>query len=147
MTLKNLSEKATMKLLTSSNCEQQIVITKNVCFLGKKWADDKKEEKVWPKKLLITDMKKNIVCYGASIVQFCCIYFWRKKMFDKKKDNNGKLFSHFDLFLKVAYQKQIWLNPTFLLWLLLTNVYSHILAKQKKWIVLLLITMSRKKNL
>ena len=38
-----------------------------------------------------------------------------KKMFDKKKDN-GKLFSHFDLFLKVAYQKQkIWLNPTFLL--------------------------------
>lgn len=131
MTLKNLSEKATMKLLTSSNCEQQIVITKNVCFLGKKWADDKKEEKVWPKKLLITDMKKNIVCYGASIVQFCCIYFWRKKNVWQKKDK-GKLFPTLISFWKWHIKTKIWLNPTFLLWLLLTNVYSHILAKQKK---------------
>ena len=35
-----------------------------------------------------------------------------KKSVWQKKDN-GKLFSHFDLFLKVAYQKQIWLNPPF----------------------------------
>lgn len=107
MTLKNLSEKATMKLLTSSNCEQQIVITKekNVCFLGKNEQMIKKEEKVWPKKLLITDMKKILFVMVLQSFSFVAFISDEKKMFDKKKDN-GKLFSHFDLLLKVAYQNK-----------------------------------------
>ena len=87
MTLKNLSEKATMKLLTSSNCEQQIVITKekNVCFLGKNEQMIKKEEKVWPKKLLITDMKKILFVMVLQSFSFVAFISDEKKMFDKKK--------------------------------------------------------------
>ena len=46
----------------------------------------KKEEKVWPKKLLITDMKKKIL-FVMVLQSFSFVAFIsdEKKMFDKKK--------------------------------------------------------------
>ena len=45
----------------------------------------KKEEKVWPKKLLITDMKKILFVMVLQSFSFVAFISDEKKMFDKKK--------------------------------------------------------------
>ena len=69
--------------LWTANCYYE---RKNVCFLGKNEQMIKKEEKVWPKKLLITDMRKKyclLWCFNRSVLLH--LFLTKKKMFDKKK--------------------------------------------------------------